>query len=32
MVQQVRQYNPFVVVETNGDKLAGNTGFNDVAG
>ncbi|KEH37970.1 SOUL heme-binding family protein [Medicago truncatula] len=29
---EVRQYDPFVVVETNGDKLSGNTGFNDVAG
>ncbi|XP_045813986.1 uncharacterized protein LOC123907672 isoform X1 [Trifolium pratense] len=29
---EVRQYDPFVVVETNADKLSGNTGFNDVAG
>nr|AFK48684.1 unknown [Lotus japonicus] len=29
---EVRQYNPFIVVETIGDKLSGNTGFNDVAG
>ncbi|KAJ1435134.1 SOUL heme-binding protein [Sesbania bispinosa] len=29
---EVRQYNPFIVVETNGDKLSGSTGFNDVAG
>ncbi|XP_004513575.1 uncharacterized protein [Cicer arietinum] len=29
---EVRQYDPFVVVETNGDKLSGSTGFNDVAG
>ncbi|KAL5100920.1 hypothetical protein RYX36_005247 [Vicia faba] len=29
---EVRQYDPFLVVETNGDKLSGNTGFNDVAG
>ncbi|KAJ7956629.1 SOUL heme-binding family protein [Quillaja saponaria] len=29
---EVRQYAPFVVVETTGDKLSGSTGFNDVAG
>ncbi|KAE9608379.1 hypothetical protein Lal_00025931 [Lupinus albus] len=29
---EVRQYDPFIVVETNGDKLSGSTGFNDVAG
>ncbi|QCE14073.1 hypothetical protein DEO72_LG11g1071 [Vigna unguiculata] len=29
---EVRQYEPFIVVETNGDKLSGSTGFNDVAG
>ncbi|XP_014494515.1 uncharacterized protein LOC106756555 [Vigna radiata var. radiata] len=29
---EVRQYDPFIVVETDGDKLSGSTGFNDVAG
>lgn len=29
---EVRKYARFIVVETNGDKLAGSTGFNDVAG
>ncbi|KAI4344073.1 hypothetical protein L6164_011345 [Bauhinia variegata] len=29
---EVRQYSPFIVVETNGNKLSGSTGFNDVAG
>ncbi|GKV06466.1 hypothetical protein SLEP1_g18363 [Rubroshorea leprosula] len=29
---QVRKYSGFTVVETNGDKLSGSTGFNDVAG
>lgn len=29
---EVRKYSPFVVVETNGDKLSGSAGFNDVAG
>ncbi|XP_027364410.1 uncharacterized protein LOC113871516 [Abrus precatorius] len=29
---EVRQYDPFIIVETNGDKLSGSTGFNDVAG
>ena len=29
---QVRKYTPFIVVEANGDKLAGSTGFNDVTG
>ncbi|KAK7328450.1 hypothetical protein VNO77_22556 [Canavalia gladiata] len=29
---EVRRYDPFIVVETNGDKLSGSTGFNDVAG
>lgn len=29
---EVRKYSPFVVVETNVDKLSGSTGFNDVAG
>ncbi|OMO57916.1 SOUL heme-binding protein [Corchorus olitorius] len=29
---EVRKYAPFIVVETNGDKLSGSTGFNDVAG
>nr|KYP71917.1 hypothetical protein KK1_011197 [Cajanus cajan] len=29
---EVRQYDPFIVVETNGDKLSGSAGFNDVAG
>ncbi|XP_038695626.1 uncharacterized protein LOC119992886 [Tripterygium wilfordii] len=29
---EVRRYSSFIVVETNGDKLAGSTGFNDVAG
>ncbi|KAJ0089900.1 hypothetical protein Patl1_13155 [Pistacia atlantica] len=28
----VREYTPFVVVETNGDKLSGSSGFNDVTG
>ncbi|KAK4727560.1 hypothetical protein R3W88_032477 [Solanum pinnatisectum] len=29
---EVRKYDPFIVVETEGDNLAGNRGFNDVAG
>ncbi|XP_023739122.1 uncharacterized protein LOC111887200 [Lactuca sativa] len=29
---EVRKYSPFVIVETQSDKLAGSTGFNDVAG
>ncbi|XP_031256178.1 uncharacterized protein LOC116128405 isoform X2 [Pistacia vera] len=29
---EVREYTPFVVVETNGDKLSGSSGFNDVTG
>ncbi|XWS26936.1 hypothetical protein CRYUN_Cryun26dG0072900 [Craigia yunnanensis] len=29
---EVRKYTPFIVVETNGDKLSGSTGFNTVAG
>ncbi|KAJ0569543.1 putative SOUL heme-binding protein [Helianthus annuus] len=29
---EVRKYSPFVIVETQSDKLAGNTGLNDVAG
>ncbi|KAG2718656.1 hypothetical protein I3760_03G229400 [Carya illinoinensis] len=29
---EVRKYAPFIVVEANGDKLAGSTGFNDVTG
>ncbi|CAL5443153.1 unnamed protein product [Camellia sinensis] len=29
---EVRKYPPFIVVETNGDKLSGSTGFNAVAG
>ncbi|CAK9154444.1 unnamed protein product [Ilex paraguariensis] len=29
---EVRKYNPFIVVETDGDKLAGSTGFNGVTG
>ncbi|XP_044471205.1 uncharacterized protein LOC123200133 isoform X1 [Mangifera indica] len=29
---EVREYTPFVVVETNGDKLSGSSGFNDIAG
>ncbi|KAL4269515.1 hypothetical protein GQ457_03G046050 [Hibiscus cannabinus] len=29
---EVRKYAPFIVVETNGDKLAGSSGFNAVAG
>ncbi|GMI92774.1 haem-binding protein 5 [Hibiscus trionum] len=29
---EVRKYAPFIVVETNGDKLSGSTGFNAVAG
>ena len=32
MILQVRKYTPFIVVEANGDKLAGSTGFNDVTG
>lgn len=29
---EVRIYDPFIVVETEGDNLVGNKGFNDVAG
>ncbi|GAA0156278.1 hypothetical protein LIER_13807 [Lithospermum erythrorhizon] len=29
---EVRKYDPFIVVETNGDQLSGSRGFNDVAG
>ncbi|KAL1816087.1 hypothetical protein DCAR_0520457 [Daucus carota subsp. sativus] len=29
---EVRKYSPFIVVETQGEKLAGSTGFNTVAG
>ncbi|CAI9100229.1 OLC1v1037180C1 [Oldenlandia corymbosa var. corymbosa] len=29
---EVRQYDPFIVVETDGDKLSGSGGFNTVAG
>ncbi|XP_054807239.1 uncharacterized protein LOC129309623 isoform X2 [Prosopis cineraria] len=29
---EIRHYAPFIVVETNGDKLWGSTGFNNVAG
>ncbi|KAL1531302.1 hypothetical protein AAHA92_33994 [Salvia divinorum] len=29
---EVRKYDPFIVVETSGDKLSGSTGFNSVAG
>ncbi|KAA8523058.1 hypothetical protein F0562_009481 [Nyssa sinensis] len=29
---EVRKYTPFIVVETDGDKLSGSTGFNAVAG
>ncbi|KAI9125558.1 hypothetical protein K1719_002976 [Acacia pycnantha] len=29
---EVRNYAPFIVVETNGDKLSGSAGFNNVAG
>ncbi|KAH9604731.1 hypothetical protein KSS87_013689 [Heliosperma pusillum] len=29
---QVRKYEPFIVVETQGDKLSGSAGFNSVAG
>ncbi|OIT22782.1 PREDICTED: uncharacterized protein LOC109217134 isoform X1 [Nicotiana attenuata] len=29
---EVRKYDTFIVVETEGDNLAGNRGFNDVAG
>ncbi|KAL8040723.1 hypothetical protein ABFX02_10G116700 [Erythranthe guttata] len=29
---EVRKYDPFIVVETNGDKLSGSSGFNSVAG
>lgn len=29
---EVRKYSPFVVVETDGDKLSGSTGFNAVTG
>lgn len=32
MILQVRKYTPFIVVEANGDKLTGSTGFNDVTG
>lgn len=32
IVCQVRKYEPFIVVETNGDKLSGSSGFNNVAG
>lgn len=31
-VYEVRKYSPFIIVETQSDKLAGSTGFNDVAG
>lgn len=29
---EVRKYDPFIVVETDGDKLSGSSGFNSVAG
>ncbi|KAK9697766.1 hypothetical protein RND81_08G060100 [Saponaria officinalis] len=29
---EVRKYDPFVVVETQGDKLSGSAGFNSIAG
>ncbi|CAI9787393.1 unnamed protein product [Fraxinus pennsylvanica] len=29
---EVRKYDPFIVVETDGDKLSGSRGFNSVAG
>lgn len=29
---EIRKYEPFVVVETEGDKLSGSSGFNNVAG
>ncbi|KAL3650755.1 hypothetical protein CASFOL_007158 [Castilleja foliolosa] len=29
---EVRKYDPFIIVETNGDKLSGSSGFNSVAG
>ncbi|WOL09202.1 hypothetical protein Cni_G17955 [Canna indica] len=29
---EIRKYEPFVVVETKGDKLSGSSGFNNVAG
>ncbi|XP_031382536.1 uncharacterized protein LOC116196781 isoform X1 [Punica granatum] len=29
---EVRKYEPFIVVETDGEKLSGSKGFNDVAG
>lgn len=32
IILQVRKYSPFIVVETNGDKLSGSSGFNDVTG
>jgi len=32
IVWQVRNYEPFIVVETIGDKLSGSSGFNNVAG
>ncbi|KAL1531303.1 hypothetical protein AAHA92_33994 [Salvia divinorum] len=32
VAKQVRKYDPFIVVETSGDKLSGSTGFNSVAG
>lgn len=32
VVIQIRKYDPFVVVEADGDVLSGSKGFNDVAG
>ncbi|XP_059074412.1 uncharacterized protein LOC131065253 isoform X2 [Cryptomeria japonica] len=29
---EVRKYEPFIVIETKGDKLTGSSGFNDVTG
>jgi hypothetical protein len=31
-IMQVREYEPFIVVETEGDSLSGSKGFNAVAG
>jgi hypothetical protein len=31
-VYQVREYEPFIVVETEGESLSGSKGFNAVAG
>lgn len=31
-LEQVREYEPFIVVETDCDSMAGSKGFNNVAG